>query len=185
VPQCIWASGSIFTIGDQGYFIHRKSQKPALQDIENDGFTKAVRKFMKGRKTDDYLEGWIYCDPLLRFLRTIGLINAASLRSICLQGQAMHHTSKGPLICEPECRNGCLRYYLRLYGPFIQRYCPGIKKLTLQLHWTQDLKKMQRELIIILRSEMASFPSLRELVVTDSNRSAVADGAELMKEVRN
>ena len=55
VPQCIWASGSIFTIGDQGYFIHRKSQKPALEDIGNDAFTKAVRKFMKGRKTDDYL----------------------------------------------------------------------------------------------------------------------------------
>jgi hypothetical protein len=31
---------------------------------------------------------------------------------------------------------------------------------------------------------MASFPSLRELVVTNSNRIPVADGAELMEEVR-
>jgi hypothetical protein len=34
----------------------------------------------------------------------------------------------------------------------------GIKKLTFH-----DLKKMERELIIILRSEIASVPSLREL----------------------
>jgi hypothetical protein len=188
IPQCIQAFGQIYTMGDQGAFIQRWSQKPALKNIGNHNFRRDVSQFMEGRGSDDNLKDWIYCDPFLRFLYTIGPSNAASLKSICLEGQVMRHCTKDPLVCEPECRDGCLRYCLKLYGPFLQRYCSEIKRLTLRLQLRScDLiipKRMERDLIAIIKSEMASFPSLRELAVADIDETPLVAGAELMKRVQ-
>jgi hypothetical protein len=175
-------------MGDQGYFIRRWSQKPALKNIGNYKFRRAVNKFMEGRESDDYLEDWIYCDPFLRFLRTVGPQNAASLKSVCFDGKMMEHGSKDPLVCESEYRGRCLRYYLKLYGPFVQRHCPGITKLILRLEnrgsEAMTPKKIEQDLVMILRSEIAYFPSLRGLEVKGWEGDLWVADAELMKRIQ-
>jgi hypothetical protein len=82
------------TMGDHGRAIIHYSGKPGFKDIGNYSFMQAVGNPMKGRKTNDKLEGWVYCDRFLRFLRTIGPKYAATLRSLRLPGQVLSHYSK-------------------------------------------------------------------------------------------
>jgi hypothetical protein len=85
---------------------------------------KAVRKFMKGRKTNDYIEG--YCDPLLHFLRTIGLTIGPKMQQ-----------ASGPLICEQGCSDGCLRYLFTSLWAFYPKILSWDKQINSQIYRTQ------------------------------------------------
>lgn len=169
IPHYVGEKGRLRTLGDCGQPILRSAAKPGMKDIGKSAFMQSVRNLMEGRETDDNLEGWIYCDPLLRFLRTIGPSNAAKLRGLYLGGRS-------------------IKYDLRFYGPFISKYCPRIRKLIIGPVWLYDYhlpqSEMERALFKILRSGLARFPDLKELVVIDEEEQLVAGVDELMKEIR-
>lgn len=156
-------------LGDDGNPILRSATKPNVKDISKLASMQSVCNLMEGHETDDNLEGWIYCDPLLRFIRTVGPGNAAKLRSLYFGGWS-------------------IKYDLQFYGPFIKKYCPEIQKLTIGLVWLYSYhsprSEMEQDLFKILRSWLAMLPSLKELVLIDEEEQLAPGVDELIKEMR-
>ena len=169
IPFYVKEKGILRTLGDGGHPILRSATKPNMKDISKPAFMQYVCNLMEGRETDDNLEGWIYCDPLLRFIRTIGPGNAANLRGLYFGGWS-------------------IKYDLQFYGPFIEKHRPEIQKLTIGPVWLYSYhsprSEMEQALFKILRSGLARFPSLKELVLIDEEEQLVAGVDELMKEMR-
>jgi hypothetical protein len=168
IPSYLKEKGILRTLGNNGQPILRYAKRPSMRDIRKPTFIQSVRNLMEGRESDDNLEGWIYCDPLLRFIRTIGPSNAATLRALCLGGRP-------------------IEYDLQFYGPFIEKYCPRIRKLTVGPVWLYDYhlshSEMVQNLFKTLRYGLARFQNLKELVVTDEDEQLVSGTDELMNEI--
>ncbi|TAQ91053.1 hypothetical protein B7494_g587 [Chlorociboria aeruginascens] len=74
------------------------------------------------------LLGWVYYDGFLRFLHSIGSKNAALITRLKFCGTILIHK------CDFECSPGCdddLLKSIRLYVPFIEKFCPNLRTLTL------------------------------------------------------
>jgi len=73
------------------------------------------------------LIGWAYYDHFLRFLHSIGPEKAAMIRTLVFSGVVIHddHPSDDDLL-----RDGLLQS-LRLYLPFIMKFCTGLEKLVM------------------------------------------------------
>lgn len=76
----------------------------------------------------EMLCGWIYFDPFLRFLHTIGASNAAMLKHLNFTGVVKLHQC-GWTECS-KCEQDLL-IGLELYIPFIIQFCTGLESLSI------------------------------------------------------
>lgn len=76
----------------------------------------------------EMLSGWVYFDPFLRFLHTIGVNNAGTLKHLNFTGLVkLHHCSWSECTrCEQDLVIG-----LRHYIPFIMSFCTALESLTI------------------------------------------------------
>ncbi|KAI9642457.1 hypothetical protein NHQ30_009262 [Ciborinia camelliae] len=106
--------------------------RPIMNDElgENkDVTTKAIRQ-IQSKAPIKSIPGWCYYDPFIRFLYHIRPHNAAHIKTLRFEGEIKTH------ICSPH--SNCYRCYqtdlissLRLYIPFINHFCTGLKELIL------------------------------------------------------
>ncbi|KAF7935509.1 hypothetical protein EAE99_002489 [Botrytis elliptica] len=76
------------------------------------------------------LEGWAYYDPFIRFLYTIGPQNRASIRTLRFTGAPKTHVREAHGC---DCHGVDLLLNMRIYIPFINKFCTGVKKLVLDM----------------------------------------------------
>jgi hypothetical protein len=123
------------------------------------------------------LRGWAYYDPFLRFLYTIGPKNAALLKSLKFSGRVKLH------LCEIDCGDGfrqCdddLILSIRLYIPFIKKFCTGLEKLTLYVErddvpilnmafYPEDTPLTEEEAMMpLLEKDVRDISTLKEIAV--------------------
>ncbi|EPE33380.1 hypothetical protein GLAREA_06393 [Glarea lozoyensis ATCC 20868] len=128
------------------------------------------------------LRGWIYHDDFLRFIYTIGPRNAALIKHLAFYGTVKIHT------CHPRREHHCdddLIRSLRLYTPFLKRFCQNISTLTiypLEDHQFRDEelppwrpKTMEDAVTMLLERSIIKIPSLKVLRVL---RFEADDGIE-------
>jgi hypothetical protein len=87
------------------------------------------------------LPGWIYYNTFLRFLYAVGPRNATHITSLTFSGIVKLHNCReercqdiSPDDYNQTARDGCpddLIRALRLYTPFLQRFCKNLRKLTI------------------------------------------------------
>ncbi|PVH82028.1 hypothetical protein DL98DRAFT_587038 [Cadophora sp. DSE1049] len=90
--------------------------------------------------------GFVYYDRFLRFLHTIGPLNATRIKVLRFGGVCKLHRS----CYQDTCGKGCnvdLMDCLRAYIPFIKRFCTGLEKLV--LHTKEDTR---------FKSDLVSYP---------------------------
>ncbi|KAF7950470.1 hypothetical protein EAE96_007754 [Botrytis aclada] len=77
---------------------------------------------------------WLYYDPFLRFLHTIGLKNAALMKTLQFTGAA--RGTANPLLRRGIARPPLddIRLNLQIYVKFINQFCPGVQQITLNIH---------------------------------------------------
>jgi hypothetical protein len=124
------------------------------------------------------LRGWAYYDPLLRFLYTVDLENCARLKAIKFAGKIKLYTCRSD-ICGP-CDDGVVGS-IRLYIPFIKKFCTGLEKLTISVEedkliqnspWVVDPNGPQTSeeaLAWHIYSDIREIQSLKELMVLDGS----------------
>ncbi|KAF7927370.1 uncharacterized protein EAE97_010045 [Botrytis byssoidea] len=76
------------------------------------------------------LEGWVYYDPFIRFLYTIEPQSRASIRTLRFTGAPKTHVREDQGC---DCHGVDLLSNMRIYIPFINKFCTGIKKLVLDM----------------------------------------------------
>jgi hypothetical protein len=130
-----------------------------------------------------HFPSWAYCDPFLRFLRTVGPTGASLLNSVCIQGFVRPHESGDPLVCDAQCgEHGCLNYHLQLYAPFVERHCPRLRKLRLGASaWRCEFRDFDRYLCAIVAAEMPKFRDLTVLVVETGEWGLNQEHEELVR----
>jgi hypothetical protein len=129
------------------------------------------------------LTAWVYYDHFLRWLYSIGPKNATLVKVLKFQGTAkLHHCqmdedeSEFPCFSKP-CNDSIIDS-LKIYIPFIRKFCTGLEKLTLIVeedHWAkknpQDVlddgfpKDREAALRPLLEKEIPQIDSLKELIV--------------------
>ncbi|KAG4432934.1 hypothetical protein IFR05_011580 [Cadophora sp. M221] len=115
------------------YYLHRPSPgKPSFDLFNIDSLiANGLAAIQQGCHLQN-LPGWIFHDPFLRFLYTIGARNAALIRSLHFTGKVLFH------VCTySESHQGCsddLVHSLWLYMPFLQEFCTGLETLTTDFH---------------------------------------------------
>lgn len=90
------------------------------------------------------LEGWMYYDPFLRFIFTIGPKKAALIKKICIKGNLKKH-SCGRGTCSSRCTEDIAKC-IKLYIPFFQACLPSLEHLVIlasgdrvrEEHWDHD-----------------------------------------------
>ncbi|KAI9645131.1 hypothetical protein NHQ30_005865 [Ciborinia camelliae] len=113
------------------------------------------------------LVGWVYYDPFLRFLYAIGPRNAALLRTLEFSGEAccVRHISGLP------CGN-CILASLPVYIPFINRFCPNVRRLVLSMHGSSSTDE-EVEMIFyqkvpnFFENDLRNLQYITELAVVD------------------
>ncbi|KAF7959753.1 hypothetical protein EAE96_001362 [Botrytis aclada] len=134
------------------------------------------------------LEGWAYYDPFLRFLYTIGPESRASLRTLRFTGAPKTHAREAEGC---HCHGVDLLDNIRLYIPFINKFCTGLKKLVLDMDmdvcttmgsvenvikrfdevlkpFLGELEKLQRVRILVMRRRISpTEESLRRSLFED------------------
>ncbi|ESZ92843.1 hypothetical protein SBOR_6774 [Sclerotinia borealis F-4128] len=104
---------------------------------------KGIRDIERGVRIKS-LVGWIFHDPFLRFLYTIGIKNAALLRTL-------------------EFRES-----LRVYIPFINRFCPKVQKLVLFiLYPLEETENFEEKFLQFFEGDLRNLTYITELVVAD------------------
>lgn len=81
------------------------------------------------RRPITMLEGYVYHDPFLRFLHTIGPKNASLIQNLGFTGRMKLH-----FCSEDNCSQKCaddLATSIQVYIPFIRQFCKGLHTLTL------------------------------------------------------
>jgi hypothetical protein len=156
-------------------FISPDNARKALYDVER-------RVPIKG------LTDWVYYDHFLRWLYCIGPKKAALVKALKFQGTAKLHIchrveSTFPCIYKP-CDYSIVDS-LRIYIPFIRKFCTGLEKLTLIVEEDNWAKKNPQDIIDdgfpkdreatlrpVLEEEIPQIDSLKELIVLGSREDA-------------
>lgn len=134
-----------------GKFCHKDKNMPYLSRLQDNDIQDDIGSLME---TNDDGPNWIFTDPFLRFLKTIGPQNAALIKNLKFDGIAF--------LPNPIPSNGIpfyqgwddvgrgifnLLYYLQLYPTFIERYSPNLQTLdigirrytcTHDVRWNED-----------------------------------------------
>ena len=135
------------------------------------------------RRPVEMLLGWVYFDPFLRFLHTIGK-NAALLKHLTFEGVVKIHccTASKCSKCDDD-----LVLSLRLYIPFIIKFCTGLERLTLKFKYDKIREEDPRDpddprpktaeeaLKPVLENELREFPTLTHLEVVTTKCILVGD----------
>jgi hypothetical protein len=103
-------------------------------DVGRKSFMQMVQRFYKTWPSAEELPEWLYCDPILRFLHTIGPYSAALVRNVKLPGTISNHLLYGGLSCPMDCAQAhdCIGYNLHFYGHFFARWCPDLRRVSFQ-----------------------------------------------------
>ncbi|KAJ8063251.1 hypothetical protein OCU04_008482 [Sclerotinia nivalis] len=120
---------------------------------------------IKNRVAIKNLVGWVYHDPFLRFLYTIGARNAALLHTLQFSGEVRCHRCHKGHFC-----NDCLLESLRVYVPIINAVCPNVRKLVLRPQGdgsVQELEIFEQKLLQFFEGDLRLLKSITELVVVD------------------
>ncbi|KAF7881348.1 uncharacterized protein EAF01_011859 [Botrytis porri] len=76
---------------------------------------------------------WLYYDPFLRFLHTIGLKNAAFLKTLQFTGEVRTTANQLPGGQTPSLPSDDIRLNLQIYVKFINQFCPNVQQITLNI----------------------------------------------------
>jgi hypothetical protein len=117
-----------FTLVGNSIQFRPAPEKPVLRSTNWDAeVQEGIIQTRLGRPVE-MLTGWVYFDPFLPFLRTIGTDNTAMLKHLTFTGVVkLHECSWSECTrCEQDLVMG-----LRLYIPFITNLCTGLEKLTI------------------------------------------------------
>ncbi|CAG8949941.1 hypothetical protein HYFRA_00004272 [Hymenoscyphus fraxineus] len=138
----------------------------------NEGITQIIQ-----RRPVTIIEGYIYCDPFLRFLHTIGPKNAALLGSLVFTGRMKLHDCPDLNSDTPrhKCADG-LEESVQVYIPFIEKLCKELHTLTLfplkDSLWHRDVvvppgqpKNSEEALNQLVRRSISKLTSLKDLFV--------------------
>ncbi|CAG8978620.1 hypothetical protein HYALB_00013220 [Hymenoscyphus albidus] len=130
------------------------------------------------------LEGFVYYDPFLRYLHTIGPIHAAKMKNLEFEGVIRLHQ------CEDKnCQaDACLMQCLNVYVHFIAKFCRSIEKVeihtVLDQHFDEPVGEflhpwgpgtIEETLDHVLEAYVQRIPTLKEFVVYDSFGNRVID----------
>ncbi|TGO54117.1 hypothetical protein BCON_0112g00110 [Botryotinia convoluta] len=116
------------------------------------------------------LEGCAYYDPFLRYLYTIRPQSRASIRTLRFTGAPKPHVREAQGC---HCHGVDLLLNMRIYIPFINRFCAGIKKLVLDMDMDActnmgNLGNVVRsfdEVLIPFLGELEKLQRVRDLVM--------------------
>jgi hypothetical protein len=130
------------------------------------------------------LTDWVYYDHFLRWLYCIGPKNAALVKTLKFQGTAKLHNCDGMEMTFPCFFKPCdysIVDSLRIYMPFIRKFCTGLEKLTLIVEEDNWAKTRPQDIIDegfpadreaalrpLLEMEIRQIDSLKELIVLGS-----------------
>lgn len=109
---------------------------------------------------------WLYYDPFLRFLQTIGLKNAALLKTFQFTG--MIRTTANPLIGGHDASPppDDIRISLQIYVKFINQFCPGIQQITLNIHPEEGKDgKFEADLFPFLGDHIRELKTVKTLIL--------------------
>ncbi|KAF7928068.1 uncharacterized protein EAE97_009866 [Botrytis byssoidea] len=109
---------------------------------------------------------WLYYDPFLRFLQTIGLKNAALLKTIHFTG--MIRTTVNPLIrghnVSPQPDD--MRMSLQICVKFINQFCPGMQQITLNIHPDENKYwSFEVDLVSLLGDHIRELKTVKTLIL--------------------
>lgn len=130
-------------------FKDRKHSATSFYNRINRGITD-IRK----RVAIKNLAGWVFHDPFLRFLYTIGTENSALIRTLAFSGNVQCHRCERGHFCDD-----CIFESLRVYIPFINELCPSVHKLTLAV--LGDVE--DKENVIFDQKAVQFFKDIRQL----------------------
>lgn len=151
-----------------GTHVHRPSpEKPQYDTLElgydDPIFDKAVNA-VGTQLRETRLPGWVYYDPFLRFLHSVGPRNAALIRSLSFSGVAQIHHYRQDLVNS-----------LYMYMPFVKALCPNLRKLIISASEDDRLDaahplsngppSAEEALLPFLENELRTLTGLDELVV--------------------
>jgi len=170
-PGCLQSPPSLMAKG-----VYRpNANKPEKWEDWKDQVDKTITQ-IENQVPLRALTGWAYYDPFLRFLYTIGPKKARLLKSLKFEGRIKLH------LCEMDCRarEACdddLVWSLRLYIPFIQKFCTAVEKLTLyvdedalsatniQFYPPDHPLKNQEALLPLLCNDIREIETLKEIAI--------------------
>lgn len=132
---------------------------------------------------EQQLEGWVYHDPFLRFLYSIGLKNAALIMTLQFHGVPKMHVCRHGGDCWKVCPQDLVNS-LRIYVLFIKHLCTGLRKLIIQVEgdpkfdaavaavYADELPSTKEEALRpFLENELRIITSINELQVIDGDRN--------------
>lgn len=207
VPDYVKGCTGVYTMGENGSPYFHRVWKWNCETIGNADFMRAVKGLWKYGQNDTRVPGFIYGDPFLRFLHTIGPQNSGNIQSISLGGELGEIHYHSSLKCDKDCERACIVYKLRMYEHFVKEHCPNLQKLALQGPLIGDEWLEEDDLITptgrvpkrrhtyeqclptLLKSEIWRFPALRNISVDYtvylSGKMPVPTLEEIREEVKN
>ncbi|KAF5870324.1 uncharacterized protein Bfra_009708 [Botrytis fragariae] len=121
---------------------------------------------------------WLYYDPFLRFLHTIGLENAALLKTLQFTGIARKYANPLPgdhIAISPL---DDMRLNLRIYVKFINQFCPDARQITLNIHPENgEDGNLEADLFPLLGNHIRELKTVKTLILR------TVDGSEPEKYV--
>ncbi|APA15460.1 hypothetical protein sscle_15g102300 [Sclerotinia sclerotiorum 1980 UF-70] len=146
-------------------YLVAEDNSPDSPRIFKSRIEKGLRNIKK-RVSIKNLAGWVYHDPFLRFLYTIGARNAALLQSLQFSGEVRCHQCETGQFC-----NDCLVENLRVYVPIINAICPNVQKLVLRPRKdgreVPELEIFKQKLLRFFEGDLRLLKYIKELVVVD------------------
>ena len=109
---------------------HRPSpNKPdPLRASSEDEILHGLEAISRNRPIEE-LPGWIYQDPFLLFLHTIGMKNCAMIRTLRFSGTVVLHDCGDE---HKDCSDD-LVHSLRVYLPFFREFCTGLETVIIRV----------------------------------------------------
>ncbi|KAF7854639.1 hypothetical protein EAF04_010447 [Stromatinia cepivora] len=147
------------------------AEKPFTKDYNRstNSFRKRIRRGLtdiRKHVTIKNLAGWVFHDPFLRFLYTIGPRNAALIRTLKFSGEVRCHQCESGHFCE-----NCILDSLRVYIPFINTFCPNVHKLILSIHGhhnkVEEAAIFNQKVPQFFGGDLRCLENVRDLVVID------------------
>lgn len=157
---------------------YRPDPHRPLGSSYNNAIARAMPQIAKKARIKQ-LPGWLYYDYFLRFLWTITPINAASLTALSFVGQVKFHKCQNTNVCNNFCDTDLVES-LHFYIPFLNKFCTGLKHLTIQAKpdcvtrvnsvMPHDPPKDRDEALLpLLEGSIRSILSLEKLEVVDEH----------------
>ncbi|KAF8850569.1 hypothetical protein BDZ45DRAFT_769605 [Acephala macrosclerotiorum] len=154
---------------------------------ENVPDIESVFTSIASRSPVEDLPDYVYFDPFLRFIYSIGPTTAALIKTLKFDGLVKLHKCRAK-----ECRK-CgedLVSSLVLYAPFIRKFCTGVENLVVVIDKDVKatelpkngktgeviLKEKHEQALELLLEVVRGITTLKELIVLEENRNANARG---------